>query len=314
MPHLYGVSYFSSKGPTGDGRAKPDLVAPGERILSCAAGTSKRGRQGACQSCRLRRIQRHQHGGTARVGGDRGVPFDPAGVHRPAGGDQGRIFMSTATDLGRDRDFPGSGPRRSDASHPVRFRTGISSMANLRDSHMCRDAIRQERQTLSDVSTRFSPSPTASVRTLFVMSHGWNNDADEHGNSIPDAATKLQRWQAQRPAFGTEDRPRRRDLAVEEVRRDHGDVGVPLGALGAAGIQPWPRARERPSRPTDRLNSCSPRPPNAQTLDDPCRRWSRTWRTPRTRAHEFAESFVRCSITTPPMTRMRPTSFFKRRR
>jgi subtilisin family serine protease len=37
-PHTYGVSYFSSKGPTGDGRLKPDLVAPGERIVSCAAG------------------------------------------------------------------------------------------------------------------------------------------------------------------------------------------------------------------------------------------------------------------------------------
>jgi serine protease AprX len=37
-PHAYGVSYFSSKGPTGDGRRKPDLVAPGERITSCAAG------------------------------------------------------------------------------------------------------------------------------------------------------------------------------------------------------------------------------------------------------------------------------------
>ena len=34
-PHVYGVSYFSSKGPTGDGRMKPDVVAPGERILSC---------------------------------------------------------------------------------------------------------------------------------------------------------------------------------------------------------------------------------------------------------------------------------------
>jgi subtilisin family serine protease len=38
-PHTYGVSYFSSKGPTGDGRLKPDLVAPGERIVSCAAGS-----------------------------------------------------------------------------------------------------------------------------------------------------------------------------------------------------------------------------------------------------------------------------------
>lgn len=37
-PHTYGVSYFSSKGPTGDGRLKPDIVAPGERIVSCAAG------------------------------------------------------------------------------------------------------------------------------------------------------------------------------------------------------------------------------------------------------------------------------------
>ena len=29
-PHTFGVSFFSSKGPTGDGRIKPDLVAPGE--------------------------------------------------------------------------------------------------------------------------------------------------------------------------------------------------------------------------------------------------------------------------------------------
>ena len=33
-PHIYGVSYFSSRGPTADGRTKPDLVAPGEQILS----------------------------------------------------------------------------------------------------------------------------------------------------------------------------------------------------------------------------------------------------------------------------------------
>lgn len=39
-PHTFGISYFSSKGPTGDGRLKPDLVAPGERIVSCAAGSA----------------------------------------------------------------------------------------------------------------------------------------------------------------------------------------------------------------------------------------------------------------------------------
>ena len=45
MPHVYGVSYFSSKGPTGDGRLKPDVVAPGEKILSCAAGQLQVGRR-----------------------------------------------------------------------------------------------------------------------------------------------------------------------------------------------------------------------------------------------------------------------------
>ncbi len=34
-PHFFGVSYFSSRGPTADGRRKPDVVAPGERIRSC---------------------------------------------------------------------------------------------------------------------------------------------------------------------------------------------------------------------------------------------------------------------------------------
>jgi subtilisin family serine protease len=43
-PHLYGVSYFSSRGPTADGRPKPDLVAPGERILSCRAGANPKTR------------------------------------------------------------------------------------------------------------------------------------------------------------------------------------------------------------------------------------------------------------------------------
>lgn len=33
-PHTFGISYFSSRGPTADGRQKPDVVAPGERILS----------------------------------------------------------------------------------------------------------------------------------------------------------------------------------------------------------------------------------------------------------------------------------------
>lgn len=44
-PHLYGVSYFSSRGPTADGRCKPDVVAPGERIVSCRAGANPKNLQ-----------------------------------------------------------------------------------------------------------------------------------------------------------------------------------------------------------------------------------------------------------------------------
>lgn len=42
-PHSYGVSYFSSRGPTADGRMKPDLVAPGENILSARHQWPKQG-------------------------------------------------------------------------------------------------------------------------------------------------------------------------------------------------------------------------------------------------------------------------------
>jgi subtilisin family serine protease len=38
-PHRFGVTYTSSKGPTMDGRMKPDVLAPGERITSAATGS-----------------------------------------------------------------------------------------------------------------------------------------------------------------------------------------------------------------------------------------------------------------------------------
>jgi subtilisin family serine protease len=42
-PHTYGITFDSSKGPTLDGRRKPDLVAPGERITSAATGQMAQG-------------------------------------------------------------------------------------------------------------------------------------------------------------------------------------------------------------------------------------------------------------------------------
>jgi len=38
-PHRYGVAPWSSKGPTADGRVKPDLVAPGQGVVSCGTAS-----------------------------------------------------------------------------------------------------------------------------------------------------------------------------------------------------------------------------------------------------------------------------------
>ena len=107
-PHTYGVSYFSSAGPTGDGRVKPDIVAPGERITSCAAGK---------KSARL------------PLAGNVSAYVDDSGTSMAAPHVSGaiaaflsirreflqrpeevkRIFLESATPLGRERYFEGKG-------------------------------------------------------------------------------------------------------------------------------------------------------------------------------------------------------------
>lgn len=111
MPHRYGVSYFSSKGPTGDGRAKPDLVAPGERILSCATGkilTDVQAKPGVAE-----RIDYVEDSGTSMAAAHLSgtiaafLSIRQEFIGRPE--DVKAIFTRTATDLGRTRDFQGQG-------------------------------------------------------------------------------------------------------------------------------------------------------------------------------------------------------------
>jgi serine protease AprX len=108
MPHVYGVSYFSSKGPTGDGRIKPDLVAPGEKILSCAAGEplmKAREKKGDCEYV--------EDSGTSMAAPHvSGVIAAFLSVRREFIGRPEtvkEIFTSSATDLKRDRHFQGHG-------------------------------------------------------------------------------------------------------------------------------------------------------------------------------------------------------------
>lgn len=107
MPHIYGVSYFSSKGPTGDGRLKPDLVAPGEKIISCAAGRLRK--EGANeQECDY-----VETSGTSMAAPHvSGVIAAFLSVRREFIGQPERVkelFLSTAMDLRRDRNFQGAG-------------------------------------------------------------------------------------------------------------------------------------------------------------------------------------------------------------
>jgi subtilisin family serine protease len=104
-PHTYGISYFSSRGPTADGRMKPDLVAPGERILSAA--------HTATADATVEKDLYVEMSGTSQaVPHVSGLLAGFLSVRREFAGYPNRvkkILLDHATDLGRDPYIQGRG-------------------------------------------------------------------------------------------------------------------------------------------------------------------------------------------------------------
>jgi hypothetical protein len=95
-PHSYGISYFSSRGPTGDGRMKPDLVAPGERIMSTLPESESGPLDGTSQAAP------HVSAAAAML-----MARYPELNRNPRRIKQ--ILCESATELGRERTFQGHG-------------------------------------------------------------------------------------------------------------------------------------------------------------------------------------------------------------
>lgn len=114
-PHTYGVTFTSSKGPTLDGRLKPDLVAPGERITSAATGSLARGVPPLkVESNDPRRLARYvEHSGTSMAAAHvSGVIAAFLSARTEFIGKPQlvkKLLVDTTTDLGRHPFFQGAG-------------------------------------------------------------------------------------------------------------------------------------------------------------------------------------------------------------
>ena len=115
-PHAFGITWTSGKGPTLDGRTKPDVVAPGEWITSAATGElrAEAGLEPVPSDTSTDRLLTYaEQSGTSmaapHVSGIIAAFLSarPEFIGRPL--QVKDLLTKTATDLGRDRNAQGAG-------------------------------------------------------------------------------------------------------------------------------------------------------------------------------------------------------------
>jgi subtilisin family serine protease len=122
-PEIYGPSFFSCRGPTADGRIKPDLLAPGERVRVCVPpfrapappdsdGSRRRKRDGQPAPRSHEGEFIHLDGteiAAAHVAGAAAVVLSaqPGLAGKPQ--ELKDLLLRTAVDLRRDRTYQGHG-------------------------------------------------------------------------------------------------------------------------------------------------------------------------------------------------------------
>jgi Subtilase family/TIR domain len=97
LPQEYGPSWFSARGPTADGRLKPDMLAPGELITTCGAEPGQTIRRDGTHLAAA-----HVSGAVAAL-----LSVQRELIGRPL--EVKDLLLRTARDLGREKAFQGAG-------------------------------------------------------------------------------------------------------------------------------------------------------------------------------------------------------------
>lgn len=164
-PMDFGISYFSSRGPTHDGRAKPDVAAPGERIMVAASQTrvaSALARdEGGAEGALTQDIAYAEDSGTSIAAAHvAGVVAQVLSVRPQLRGDAAKVkqlLMQQAQDLRRVPEFQGAG-----------LVDALAALSPASGGPSTREVGREERNKTAERVRREHTTP---LRLMFCYSH-----------------------------------------------------------------------------------------------------------------------------------------------